>query len=60
MPPSRRGSATAKISYQIAKKAGHENDYFLLGFGHGIGVSMAERPVLFDEVKRSFTNMVFA
>lgn len=50
-----------KVSYQIAKKAGHENDYFPSGFGHGIGVSMAERPVLFDGSEEVLqANMVFA
>ncbi len=50
-----------KISYEIAKKAGHEKDYFPSGFGHGIGVSMAERPVLFDGSEEVLqANMVFA
>jgi len=49
------------ISYQIAKKAGYEDCYFPKGFGHGIGIAMAERPVLFDGNEEALqTGMVFA
>ncbi len=49
------------ISYQIAKKAGYGDSYFPTGFGHGIGLAMAEKPVLFDGNEEALqSGMVFA
>jgi len=37
-----------KIARDIAEKSGYGEYYFPTGFGHGIGTSIAEMPILFD------------
>ncbi len=59
--PGARICDLQRIAENIANARGFGNAYFPTGFGHGIGTSVAETPILFPDNEAALEkNMVFA